>query len=60
MVNLDFVDIDDPSGLARDASNYAFITNSSESGDVIFSLRDASQVQAAIHVVFQAYERVTK
>jgi uncharacterized protein with ParB-like and HNH nuclease domain/predicted transport protein len=60
MANLDFVDTDDPSGLARDASNYAFITNASESGDVIFSLRDASQVQAAIHVVLQAYERVTE
>jgi predicted transport protein len=60
MANLDFVDTDDPSGIARDASNYAFITNASESGDVIFSLRDASQVQAAMHIVLQAYERVTE
>lgn len=60
MVNIDFDETDDPSGVARDASDYAFITNASESGDVIFSLRDASQVQAAIHVVSQAYERVTE
>ena len=60
MVNIDFDETDDPSGVARDASDYAFITNASESGDVIFLLKNASQVQAAIHVVLQAYERVTE
>jgi uncharacterized protein with ParB-like and HNH nuclease domain/predicted transport protein len=60
LINIDFDDIDDPSSLARDASDYAFIANASESGDVIFTLRDAAQVQAALHVVQQAYERVTE
>lgn len=60
LANVDFDEIDDPSGVARDASDYAFITNASESGDVIFSLKDASQVQAAVHIVLQAYERVTE
>ena len=60
LVNIDFDEIEDSSGLARDASAYAFITNASEAGDVIFSLRHDSQVQAAIHVVRQAYERVTE
>jgi predicted transport protein len=60
LANLDFAEIDDPSGIARDASDYAFISNASESGDVIFSLKDTSQIQAAMHVVLQAYERVTE
>ncbi len=60
LANIDFDETDDPSGLSRDASDFAFITNASESGDVIFSLKDASQVHAAMHVVTQAYERVTE
>ncbi len=60
LANIDFDETDDPSGLARDASDFAFITNASESGDVIFSLKDASQVQAAMQIVLQAYERVTE
>lgn len=60
LANIDFDEIDDPSGLARDASDFAFITNACESGDVIFSLKDASQVLAAMHLVQQAYERVTE
>ncbi|MBV6423397.1 MAG: hypothetical protein NAOJABEB_01190 [Steroidobacteraceae bacterium] len=60
LVNMDFDDIDDPSGRARDASDYAFVANASESGDVLFSLRDTAQVPAAMHVVQQAYERVTE
>lgn len=60
LVNMDFDDIDDPSGLARDASDYAFITNASESGDVLFSLQDTAQLHAALHLVQQAYKRVTE
>jgi uncharacterized protein with ParB-like and HNH nuclease domain/predicted transport protein len=60
LANIDFDETDDPSGLARDASDWAFITNASESGDVLFSLKDDSQIPAAIHVVLQAYERVTE
>ena len=60
LANIDFDETDDPSGLARDASDFAFITNASESGDVVFSLKDSSQVQAAMHIVLQAYERVTE
>lgn len=60
LANIDFDETDDPSGLARDASDFAFITNASESGDVIFSLKDASQIPAAMHVVLQAYGRVTE
>lgn len=60
LANIDFDDLGDPSGIAQDASDYAFITNASEAGGVLFSLQDATQVQAAMHVVRQAYERVTE
>jgi predicted transport protein len=60
LVNLDFEDTDDPSGIARDASDQAFIANASESGDVLFSVTEASQIPAAIHIVRRAYERVTE
>lgn len=60
LANLDFEETDDPSGIAQDASDYAFITHASETGDVIFSLREASHIPAAMHVVHQAYERVTE
>lgn len=60
LANIDFDEIDDPSGIARDASDRAFVANASESGDVLFSLKNASQVAAAMHVVQQAYERVTE
>ena len=59
LVNIDFNETDDPSGIARDASDRAFITNASESGDVLFSLKNASQIPAAIRVIQQAYERLT-
>jgi predicted transport protein len=60
LVNLDFDEADDPSGIARDASDKAFIANASESGDVLFPVADASHIPAAIHIVRQAYERVTE
>jgi predicted transport protein len=60
LANVDFDETDDPSGIAQDASDYAFITHASETGDVIFSLRYAAQIPAAMHVVQQAYERVTE
>ena len=60
LVNIDFEDTDDPSGIARDASDRAFVTNASKSGGVLFSLRKKSQSVAAVHVLQQAYERVTE
>lgn len=60
LANVDFNETDDPSGFARDASDYAFITNASESGDVIFTIKNPEQIPAALHIVRQAYERVTE
>lgn len=60
LANIDFDETDDPSGLTSDASDWAFITNASEAGDVLFTLKDASQIPAAMHVIKQAYARVTE
>lgn len=60
ILNLDYEDCDDPSQRASDATQWAFITHASETGGVLFSLDHSSHVAAAMHVVRQAYERVSE
>ena len=60
LLNLDFSDCEDPSGKARDATEFAFIICAMESGGVLYNLESAADVPAAINVVRQAYERVTE
>ena len=60
LLNLDFDDCEDPSGNARDATEFAFIIGASEAGGVIFNLDSEDDVPAAINVVRQAYERATE
>ena len=50
VLNLDYEDCDDPTQRASDATEWAFIANASESGGVLFSLDDASQVAPAMHI----------
>ena len=58
--NLDYEDCDDPSQCASDATERAFIIHATESGGVLFNLRDSSQFGAAIHIARQAYEKVSE
>lgn len=60
LLNLDFADCEDPSGKARDATEYAFIIGATETGGVLYNLESEDDVPAAINVVRQAYERVTE
>jgi predicted transport protein len=60
LLNLDFADCEDPSGNARDATEFAFIIGATESGGVLYNLDSEDDVLAAINVVRQAYERVTE
>jgi predicted transport protein len=60
ILNLDFEECDDPTRRAIDATEYAFITHASESGGVLFSLESTSQITAALHVIRQAYEKVSE
>ena len=58
--NLDYEDCDDPSQCASDTTERAFIIHATESGGVLFNLRDSSQFGAAIHIARQAYEKVSE
>ncbi|EPH1849593.1 DUF262 and DUF1524 domain-containing protein [Pseudomonas aeruginosa] len=60
LLNLDFADCEDPSGKARDATEFAFIIGATETGGVLYNLESQDDVPAAINVVRQAYERVTE
>jgi uncharacterized protein with ParB-like and HNH nuclease domain/predicted transport protein len=57
VLNLDFSDIDDPSGHAEDTSQYAFIPGAIEKGGVFFTLNSITDLAAAMHLINQAYER---
>lgn len=57
VLNLDFTDIDDPSGNAEDATQYAFITGANEKGGVIFFVNSTSDITSAMQLIRQAYER---
>jgi len=60
LLNLDFAECEDPSGKARDATEFAFIIGATEAGGVLYNLDSEDDVSAAINVVRQAYERVTE
>lgn len=60
VLNLDFVECTDPTQRAEDATRYAFIINSVEKGGVLFSLNNTTQLDSAMHLVQQAYERVAE
>lgn len=60
VLNLDFEECDDPTQRAHDATEYAFIARASESGGVLFSVKDKSHVGPAMHLIRQAYERVSE
>ena len=60
VLNLDYEECDDPTNKAGDASAYAFIANASESGGVYFSLENSTHVAPAMHVIRQAYEKVSE
>jgi predicted transport protein len=59
LLNLDFSDCDDPSGRARDATEFAFIIGAREVGGVLYNLESKEDVPSAINVIRQAYEHTT-
>jgi predicted transport protein len=59
LLNLDFEDCDDPSGDAIDAAETAFVINSIEDGSVLFLIRNSNDLDDGMHLIRQAYERVT-
>ena len=60
ILNLDFEEIDDPSQRAADASERAFIVNATETGGVLFRVEETADIAPAIHLIRQAYEKVSE
>jgi predicted transport protein len=60
VLNLDYGDCDDPTQRAHDATEYAFITHAYETGGVLFNVKDETHIGPAMHLVRQAYEKVSE
>ncbi|MGB7510857.1 MAG: DUF5655 domain-containing protein, partial [Pelodictyon phaeoclathratiforme] len=60
LINLDFDECDDPSGIASDATEWAFITNASEEGGTLFTLETPAHINEAMHVIRQSYQSVAE
>jgi uncharacterized protein with ParB-like and HNH nuclease domain/predicted transport protein len=60
LLNLDFAECDDPTSKACDATELAFIIGAIESGGVTYSIDSIKDLPGALHVIRQAYERVTE
>ncbi len=60
LLNLDFGECDDPTQRVKDTSEWAFVVHASESGGALFNVDDKTQLAAAMHVVRQAYEKVSE
>ena len=60
LLNLDFSECQDPSGIASDATDSAWISNASEIGGVTFSVRTEPDIPPALNVIRQAYESVAE
>jgi uncharacterized protein with ParB-like and HNH nuclease domain/predicted transport protein len=60
VLNLDYEECDDPTQRAQDATENAFIPNASESGGVLFKIKNETHVGPAVHLIRQAYEKVSE
>lgn len=60
VLNLDFDECDDPSQRAVDATSFAFIIHASENGGVVFRVEEPAHIGPAIHLVRQAFEKVSE
>jgi uncharacterized protein with ParB-like and HNH nuclease domain/predicted transport protein len=60
LVNLAFEDCSDPSGKARNATEAAFVINATESGGVLYDIKDTADIPAAINVARQSYESIAE
>jgi uncharacterized protein with ParB-like and HNH nuclease domain/predicted transport protein len=59
LLNLDFDEADDPSKRASDATERAFIIHATETGGVLFRVSKDDDIAPAMHLIRQAYERVS-
>jgi predicted transport protein len=59
-LNLDFEEADDPTERAIDATERAFIVHATETGGVLFRVRETKHIAPAMHLVRQAYENASE
>ena len=57
LLDLDFNEVDDPSNIARDASEYKFLVNAVHEGGVLVSILDANKIKKSLPLIRQAWER---
>jgi predicted transport protein len=55
LLALDYNEVDDPSGLAQDATQREFFVNARYEGGVSLRVRDESAIESAIPLIRQAY-----
>jgi len=55
LLALDFNEIDDPSGLAQDATQWQFFVNARHEGGVAFTVGDLAAIESALPLIRQAY-----
>jgi uncharacterized protein with ParB-like and HNH nuclease domain/predicted transport protein len=60
VLNLEYEECDDPTQRAQDATENAFIPNASESGGVLFKIKNETHIGPAVHLIRQAYEKVSE
>jgi predicted transport protein len=60
VLNLDFEEADDPTGRATDTTERAFVVHATQQGGVLFRVEGSEHVGAAIHLIRQAYEKVSE
>jgi uncharacterized protein with ParB-like and HNH nuclease domain/predicted transport protein len=57
LLDLDFNEVDDPLDIARDASEFKFLVNAVYEGGVLISIREPEDIEKAIPLIRQAWER---
>jgi predicted transport protein len=57
LLDLDFNEVDDPSNIANDASEYKFLVNAVYEGGVLVSILDADDIEKSLPLIRQAWER---
>jgi predicted transport protein len=55
LLALDFDEIDDPSGLAQDATQWKFLVNARHEGGVLLSVSNLSEIESVFPLVRQAH-----
>jgi uncharacterized protein with ParB-like and HNH nuclease domain/predicted transport protein len=60
ILNLDFDECDDPTQRAVDVTDFAFIIHASENGGVLFRVEETAHVGPAMHLIRQAFEKVSE